>query len=82
MAEGFGSATSLAAQQARGAGEWRDGGWRVAVALPLARSAGERLSPGTTWPVAFALWAGSAGDRGSRKHYADWVSVSLEGAPR
>ena len=81
VAEGFGSATTIPPTGARGAGAWSDGRWRVAVAVPLARgAAGARIEPGSTWPVAFAVWSGSRGNRGGRKQFADWVAVTLEPA--
>lgn len=81
VAEGFGSATSFTHQRARGRGEHAGGRWRVAIALPMDRTgAGEALTPGSTWPVAFAVWLGSKGNRGGRKHWANWVSCEIEAA--
>lgn len=78
VAEGFGSATSLAQSRARGRGERRDGSLLVALGVPRERSpAGERLSAGSVWPVGFAVWLGSMDNRGGRKHWSNWVSVSL-----
>jgi hypothetical protein len=79
VAEGFGTLTPLATQRGSGAGVHEDGRWKVALALPLERGeAGDRLDPGSVWPVAFAVWRGHEENRGSRKHYADWVSLELE----
>lgn len=78
VAEGFGSVTSLTSQAARGKGVHDDGRWRVAIGLPMARGAsGQPLTPGSRWPVAFALWLGSRDNRGSRKQYADWLDLEL-----
>jgi hypothetical protein len=78
VAEGFGSLTHLAEQRARGRGVWTDGVWAVSVAMPLdRRPAADAITPGLSWPVAFAVWSGSAGDRGGRKQYAEWISLSL-----
>jgi hypothetical protein len=78
VAEGFGSVTTLAKQTARGKGVHEDGEWRVSVGLPMARGAsGQPLEPGSRWPVAFALWLGSNGNRGSRKQYADWLELEI-----
>jgi hypothetical protein len=82
VAEGFGTVTHLATQTARGFGVHEDGGWRVTVALPKARSGvGAPLAAGTSWPVAFAVWLGSQDNRGGRKHISNWQSLVLEGAP-
>jgi hypothetical protein len=81
VAEGFGSATSLENGASRGAGVHEDGGWRVTIALPLDRGeAGAPIEPGSTWPVAFAVWLGSRDNRGGRKHFADWVQCDVESA--
>jgi hypothetical protein len=81
VAEGFGSATTLQTQRARGAGVYAEGRWGVTVALPLERGdAGEAIAAGSVWPVAFAVWLGSRGNRGARKHFADWVSCEIEAA--
>jgi hypothetical protein len=79
VAEGFGSVTHLANQSARGHGVNEDGRWRVVVALPSARAGvGGALAPGTTWPVAFAVWLGSEENRGGRKHISNWQSLQIE----
>jgi hypothetical protein len=79
VAEGFGSTTSLPRGRGRGAGVWSDDRWRVSIALPLDRGpAGDTIEPGSVWPVAFAVWSGSDGNRGGRKQYANWVAVQLE----
>lgn len=78
VAEGFGSLTSLPTQTARGKGVHDDGRWQVAIGLPMVRGeSGQPLTAGTRWPVAFALWLGSRGNRGSRKQYADWLDLEL-----
>lgn len=79
VAEGFGSVTHLPSQTARGHGVNEDGRWRVVVAVPSARAGvGEALAPGTSWPVAFAVWLGSEENRGGRKHIANWQTLVLE----
>jgi hypothetical protein len=79
VAEGFGSVTHLASQTAVGHGLNEDGRWRVVIAIPSARTGvGEPLAPGTTWPIAFAVWLGSEENRGGRKHIANWQTLVLE----
>ena len=79
VAEGFGSVTHLPNQTARGHGINEDGRWRVVVAVPSARkNVGEALAPGSSWPVAFAVWLGSEDNRGGRKHIANWQTLVLE----
>lgn len=79
VAEGFGTSTHLPGQPTRGFGVHEDGRWRVIVAIPSARpNVGEPLSPGTSWPVSFALWQGSDENRGGRKHISNWVPLEIE----
>jgi hypothetical protein len=81
VAEGFGSVTHLPNQSARGVGVHDGGGWRVIVAVPTSRAGvGDELAPGTSWPVAFAIWLGSEENRGGRKHISNWQTLVLEGA--
>jgi len=79
VAEGFGSVTHLPHQTARGHAVNSGGRWHVVVAVPTARTGvGEPLRPGSTWPVAFAVWLGSESNRGARKQIADWQTLTLE----
>ena len=81
VAEGFGSVTHLLDQTATGHGMHEDGRWRVAVAFPSDRAGvGDALAPGTSWPIAFAVWLGSQENRGGRKHFADWQTLVVEPA--
>ncbi|MEW6581572.1 MAG: ethylbenzene dehydrogenase-related protein [Actinomycetota bacterium] len=78
VAEGFGTLASLPQQRAAGRGVHEDGWWRVALSIPMQRApAGAALVPGSSWPVAFALWLGDRGNRGSRKQFADWVTLEV-----
>lgn len=78
VAEGFGTLTPLPEQRARGAAAWADGRWTVTLGIPLDRgAAGAPLAAGTSWPIAFAVWAGSRGNRGGRKHFADWKTLEV-----
>jgi mono/diheme cytochrome c family protein len=67
-------------QTVRGHGTWTDGKWRVVMVRAL-RTANERdvqFEPGTTIPVAFAVWDGAQGDRDGRKAVATWQQLTLE----
>jgi len=79
VAEGFGTVTHLPNQTARGHGWNRGGRWQVVVSVPSARpGVGEGLLPGTTWPVAFAVWLGDQENRGGRKHISTWLPFEIE----
>lgn len=65
-----------------GRGQWRDGRWRVI--LKRALSAGDpeaavQLKPGKHH-IAFAVWNGEKGDRGSRKSISEWVVLNVQAA--
>jgi hypothetical protein len=79
VAEGFGSVTHLPRQTAQGRGVNDGGRWRVAIGVPGARTGvGAALEPGSSWPIAFAVWLGSEENRGGRKHIANWQTLVLE----
>lgn len=81
VAEGFGTTTHLSLADASGTGVHDGTGWKVAITVPRARpGAGEALAAGREWHVAFAVWLGHRENRGSRKHYTDWVPLRIEGA--
>lgn len=77
VAEGFGTLTSLATQQAKGRGMHGGGRWQVTLAPPASGADVPALKPGLTTPVAFAIWEGGNRQVGGRKHYANWVNVTL-----
>ncbi|MBI4125849.1 MAG: hypothetical protein HY609_02920 [Deltaproteobacteria bacterium] len=70
MAEGFGTLTTQAEQNASGWGIHTDGKWQVVLARPL-------QDKGKT-SIAFALWEGGDKNAGAKKNYAPWVSLILE----
>lgn len=81
VAEGFGSVTHLPVQGAVGRGVHDGSGWHVVISTPSARTGvGSPLAPGTSWPIAFAVWEGSDENRGGRKHIANWQTLVLEAA--
>lgn len=69
VANGFGTSTTAATQNATGRGVRHGEGWRVTIAKPLAaHDDGETaVSPGGIATCAFAVWSGSDGDVGGRK---------------
>jgi len=75
-AAGFGTMTSQPAgsQNVQGKGIWRDGFWSVLFYRDLVSEDPEDvlLEPGTTVPVAFAIWNGAQRDRNGRKVFSNW----------
>ena len=81
VAEGFGSATSQKHLDSRGWGTYQQNHWTVVLARPLSTPdpTDAQLKPGTTIPIAFALWDGATRNRGGRKHYAMWTDLKIGG---
>jgi hypothetical protein len=79
VAEGFGTLTTRAQQHAVGRGVHRDGRWRVAIGVSMEGEDAPALRGATLIPVAFALWDGAGQQVGSRKHFAGWIDLWLEG---
>ncbi len=82
LANGPGTITHMAVQDAIGRGTWKDGAWRVVIARDFAASnEGEiELKGGQEYALAFTVWAGSEGDRGSRKSPSNLGKLFIENA--
>lgn len=81
MAEGFGSLTPKATQSAVGKGVWHNGRWKVVIIRPLPANGDKDAAPltvGGSSSIAFAVWNGGQGERGSRKGWASWVPLTIE----
>ena len=80
-AVGFGSLTTQDEQKGDGQGVRASDGWSVVLSTEMKGAEGRaRLAGGQRTKVAFAVWNGGAGNRGSRKQWADWINLSVEGA--
>jgi mono/diheme cytochrome c family protein len=80
-AQGFGTlrAHPREAQKVEANGEYATGSYRVLFTRALASDRNViQLAPGTTVPVAFAVWNGSAGDRDGKKSVTIWQELLLE----
>lgn len=80
MAEGFGSLTINPEQHAMGKGIWKDGQWQVVISHPLnTNSPGDpQLASGLETSVSFAVWEGGHGEVGSKKAWANWVTLKID----
>lgn len=81
MAEGFGTLTHQSREDSSAWGLWEEGHWTVVLSHKM--KTGDKhdpvfKSPGKT-QAAFAVWDGGQGNVGSRKNYAPWVTLNLEG---
>jgi DMSO reductase family type II enzyme heme b subunit len=81
-AEGFGTLTAQATQNAMGKGVSDYRYWKVVIVRPLdsGDASDAVLKAGSTVPVAFTVWDGSKGERGARKNYSDggWVKLNIQ----
>jgi hypothetical protein len=82
---GFGTLTSqpAAAQNVRGASEYRDGVWRVVMSRDLDNEDPNdaQLHRDAAAVVAFAVWDGSRGDRDGLKSVSSWLSLAFMPEP-
>jgi DMSO reductase family type II enzyme heme b subunit len=84
VAEGYGTTTAAATQQALGRGAWRAGRWFVTIARPLDEGEGvARLAVGQKTFLAVAVWDGAARQAGGRKMRSAWIPLVLDpGSPK
>jgi len=85
VAGGFGTMTSQTAeeQNVQGFGSWADGLWQVIFLRELASPESHDVvfSPSRVYPLAFAVWDGSNGERDGRKSTSQWISLQFEKPP-
>jgi hypothetical protein len=80
-AEGFGTATHVPDSPSRARGQWRDGQWVVVLDRPLRDGddlAQRLLTTDAEHAISLAVWDGSAGNVGGRKHWCNWVPMRIE----
>jgi hypothetical protein len=81
-ARGFGTlkAHALVDQDVSASGVYGNGSYRVVFRRALRATGANRVSlrPGTTHPVAFAVWDGSAQDRDGKKSITIWQELVLQ----
>ncbi|MBK7859696.1 MAG: c-type cytochrome [Archangiaceae bacterium] len=65
--------------QARGAGVWTYGRWRVAIwrALSTGQPNDAQLGGRRSVPIAFAVWNGAGGDRNGQKRVSFWLDLDF-----
>jgi len=80
VAVGFGTLTTHKEQEAVGKGIHDRNRWRVVISMPMKGNGANKaqVTPGQTRQIAFAVWNGGEGQRGSRKQYALWVPMEVE----
>ncbi len=66
---GPGTLEAMLTQDAAGRGVWEDGRWKVVLARTMTGTAEDeiKIEAGKEYSLAFTVWSGAIGDRGSRK---------------
>ena len=77
VAAGFRTLTAKDRLLASAGGEWRNGRWAVVIERPIDGDdeLSQRLINGSAEELALAIWHGSAGNVGARKHWTMWVPI-------
>ena len=80
VAEGWSTLTHQPQAVTTGRGAWAKGTWAVVFTRPLKTTdpLDYTFVPGAPGQIVFAAWQGSAGNRGGRKQWSNWVDFSLE----
>ena len=80
VAEGYGTLTHQAAEVTRGRGAWKDGRWSVLFRRPLVTDDANdyQFSVDARGHMGVAVWEGSAGNVGGRKHWSDWFEFRMQ----
>jgi hypothetical protein len=78
-ATGFGSLTSHSEAVTGGRGAWRDGHWQVVFVRPMRTDdpLDYQFWPGGAGQVGVAIWNGSDGNVGGRKHWGNWADFEV-----
>jgi hypothetical protein len=80
FAEGYGSLTHQAESVTQGGGAWQNGSWAVVFSRPLRTDdpLDYQFAPGGRGSMAVAVWEGSAGNVGGRKHWSLWYEFRIQ----
>jgi len=78
VAESWGSLTSQPESVTQGKGVWKDGEWHVVFVRPLkTEDQNDFQFAEMKGQMAFAVWEGSDGNVGGRKHWSNWTAYQL-----
>jgi DMSO reductase family type II enzyme heme b subunit len=80
VAEGLGTVTHVPDTPSNAHGVWKDGRWSVMIDRPLdpGDPIAHRLNGGGQVAISLAVWDGSAGNVGARKHWCNWIPMRME----
>lgn len=80
VAEGFGSLTHIGDTPSNARGAWMDGRWYVVIDRPLDPDDPlvRRITQHEAPMISLAVWDGSSGNVGGRKHWCNWIPLRIE----
>ncbi|MFQ5983915.1 MAG: ethylbenzene dehydrogenase-related protein [Alphaproteobacteria bacterium] len=80
LAQGWGTLTHQPYVVTAAKGTWLREQWAVVFTRPLETDdpLDHQFAPGATGQIAVAVWDGSTGNVGARKHWSDWVAFEVE----
>ncbi len=80
-AEGFGTATHVPTTTCAGRGVWREGRWTVVIEHgldPTDPLTARLLGSNVQNQISLAVWDGSSGNTGGRKHWCPWMPMKMQ----
>lgn len=80
VAQGWSTLTNQPYWVTKAKGVWVRDSWAVVFERPLKTDdpLDYQFEPGESGNIAFAVWDGSSGNVGGRKHWSDWVEFEIE----
>lgn len=80
FAAGWGSLTAQEKSDSAARGVWVNNTWTIIFTRPLttADALDHQFKPGTPSQAAFAVWQGSTGNAGGRKHWSNWIPYEIK----
>lgn len=78
VAEGWGTLTHQPENVTTAQGVWRDGQWTVMFSRPLSTDDPNDHQFKSEGQLALAVWQGSEGNAGGRKHWSNWINYRMQ----
>jgi hypothetical protein len=80
VAEGWSTLTHQPHSASAGKGAWKDGVWSVVISRPLKTTdpLDYTFTTGGRGQIVCAVWQGSEGNRGGRKHWSMWTDFEVQ----
>ena len=78
MAEGFGTLTTQTNQNSTAWGVWENNTWKVIFTRPLLSPDKDDAPLTAPTKIAFAIWNGHFDNISGKKHYAQWIDLTVQ----